>query len=125
MEIFAPTKRSKSLPCSNKTCLNDTCSRREYVLTKAQKKRLELAQRLVKDKECVPSICTVERCRRRVYPRFIKMSFCVKAKCPNLEENKAQCSLRPKPSGRVSLERRASIIRQRGKTSGWFYRKVK
>jgi hypothetical protein len=124
-EIFAPIKRKKRLPCSNvKVCLNAVCSKRIYTLTKAQVKKLELAQELT-DKECVPSICDVDGCRKRVYPKFIKLSFCIKAECPNLQLDKVQCKLKSKPIGRVSLERKESTIRLRGKVSGWHYRKVK
>ncbi|MBX5329192.1 MAG: hypothetical protein QHH18_04410 [Candidatus Bathyarchaeota archaeon] len=127
VEILAPIKR-RGLPCSKdkaNVCLDANCKRRIYTLTKAQLKKLELAQELT-DEECTPSICEVEGCKKRLYPKFIKLSFCIKAKCPNLQRDKVQCKLKPKPKGRFSLERKGHTLRMhKGTDKGWFYRKMK
>lgn len=79
VEILAPIKR-KGLPCSkDKTnvCLNYNCKRRIYTLTKAQVRNLELSNELHSD------ACDIKDCKKKLYPKFIKLSFCIKSKSPN------------------------------------------
>jgi len=140
-EILAPQKRKKALPCSvGRTCLDAYCKRRVYNLSEAQitrhyvssttriasSKTLERLEALTEDDgiERIPNICDVQKCRKRQYPNFIRMSYCIKAKCKWLDTEKTQCRLRPK-RGRVTLEQYHHTLRMHsGHDKGWHYRKL-
>jgi len=123
-EILAPTIRKPNLPCAvDRTCLNAYCKKRVYTLSEAQIKLLTSAQEQTDD-EVVPDICDVQKCRKRLYPKFIKLSFCIKAKCKYLNLPRLQCNLKPKKH-RLDLGRHETTLRARWKAGGWYYRKVK
>jgi hypothetical protein len=126
-EILAPRKRPTKLPCARynmEVCLNANCNNRIYRLTTAQQRKLDLAQR-GRAEQCVPNVCDVAECKKRIYPDFIKLSFCIKAECPNLQRDKVQCRLKPKHKGKISLEHKHHTLRMhKGSSKGWHYRKL-
>jgi len=132
-EILAPTIRKPKLPCAiGMTCLNANCKRRTYTLSDEQMKAIESVQENVDfidfdhDIEMVPNICDNTKCRKRLYPKFIKLSFCIKANCPYLDLEHTQCKLKPKPISRIiTFEKRQHTLRMhRGSEKGWHYRKL-
>jgi len=119
VEILAPTIRKLKLPCAiGMTCLNAYCKRRTYTLNEKQMKALESVRNL--EVEIVPNICDNAKCRKRLYPKFIRLSFCIKAICPHLDLEHTQCKLKPKPICKViTFEKRQHTLRMhRGSEKG-------
>ena len=54
----------------------------------------------------------------------IKITFCRKACCPNLDEENTECKKHRKPKGRLDLRPKHTTLRNRGTSSGWYYRDI-
>ncbi len=112
--IHAPIKRKESYPCFSEECAVPRCLRREY--------------KVYEGKGLVLSSCTRKKCGKRRFKS--DSSFdpedCVKGNCAKLVVGRrVYCKLRPLRIGRLDLGRKATTIRQSGRTGGWHYRRLK
>ena len=70
-----------------------------------------------KHKEGLPCECKNEA-------GSVRISFCRKACCPNLDEAKTECTRHRKPKGTLDLRHRPTTLRQNWKAGGWHYRNI-
>lgn len=54
----------------------------------------------------------------------IRISFCKRKCCSNLNEAKAECKKHRKPIGKLDLRPKHTTLRNRGTSSGWYYRNI-
>jgi hypothetical protein len=54
----------------------------------------------------------------------VRISFCRESCCPNLDEARTQCKKHKKPIGRLDLRPKHTTLRNRGTSSGWYYRNI-
>ena len=64
-------------------------------------------------------------CESKNNAESIKISFCRKAGCPNLDEKNTECKKHREPKGRLDLRHRPTTLRQNWKAGGWHYRNIK
>lgn len=113
-QIKAPRIR-RGLPCFDLSCCLSRCRKRAYIT--------ELLEREMKTGVFS---CGDLECKRRVSePVFIKITFCVNAKCEHFDRDNIRCKLVHERSGRLSFQRPRGILRMnRGSDKGWHYRKL-